>query len=158
RVKRGPYSHLETPTVNNNQSAQFAGLVTGDDIRLGRRQKDCGDEHGQPDDGGNEAASEAERENHQGCSGDSQENAEEHPRARVAPQVRHFGHDQHESKERSDRSIVQQASSGKLHNAAIAGWKYCSLMLDHSGMQTIDFAEATNPSNSFVLVPSGPGS
>src|SRR5207249_7066772 len=87
RVKGGPFSQLETPTVNDNQSAQFAALVTGDDIRLGRRQKDCGDEHGQPDDGGKEAASEAERENDQGCSGDSQENAEEHPRARVAPQV-----------------------------------------------------------------------
>src|SRR5437762_3791203 len=101
---------LEAAAIDDYQRAQFSSLVTGDDIWPGGRQKNGADEHGQTNDGRNEAAAETKREKHQGRSGDSQENPEEHPRARVAAQVHHSWHDQNENKERSDRRVAQAAA------------------------------------------------
>src|SRR5205814_3602557 len=113
-------SQLEAAAVDDYQSVQFASLVTGNDIWPGGRQKNGADEHGQTNDGRNETAAETEREKHQGGSGDSQENPEEHPRARVATQVHDSWHDQNESKEPSDRSVAQP-STGYLRLRLRAG-------------------------------------
>src|SRR5439155_21223364 len=77
-------SGLITPSIDDKESSQFAGLVVGVGIGFAGRQKNGADEHGQTDDGRNEASPPAERQDDQRCTGDSQEYADEHPRARVA--------------------------------------------------------------------------
>src|SRR6266550_3595382 len=83
-------SGLKAPAVDNHEGSQFVGLVAGVGSGFGRRQKNRADEHGQADDGRNKAGPQAERQDDQRRSGDSQENAKEHPRARVAPHMQNL--------------------------------------------------------------------
>src|SRR5438477_11230651 len=64
--------HLAAAAIDDYQRAQFASLVTGDDIWPGGRQKNGADKHGQTYYGRNDAADETEWEKHQGGSDDSQ--------------------------------------------------------------------------------------
>src|SRR2546423_14020626 len=98
-------SLLIAPPIDNNQSCQFSGLVVGVGAQLGGRQKNGGDEHGQTDDGRNEASPQAQRQDHQRRPGDSQENAEKHPKARGVSPPQDIEDKQHQDEQRSSCPI-----------------------------------------------------
>src|ERR1700747_2930233 len=100
-------SQLESSAVNNHESSQFASFFIGVGIGLGRRQKNGGNKHGQTDDGWHEVSPEAERAYHQRRSGDSQENAEEHPGAGIAPRVQYLWNEQHQGEESSHSKMTK---------------------------------------------------
>src|SRR6266436_4696753 len=101
------FSQLETSAIDDHEGAQFSGLVIGVGIRLGRRQKNGANKHGQANDGRNEASPKTKRHNHQGRSADSQENAEEHPGAGIAPRVQYLWNEQHQGEESSDSKMTK---------------------------------------------------
>src|SRR6266851_543406 len=107
RGKRRRISHLEASAIDDNESSQSAGLVAGAGKRLGRRKKNGADEHGQTKDGRNIAAPGAQRKDDQRGAGNRQENAKEHPRARVAAQMQYLGDKQHQDEQSSDRKMAE---------------------------------------------------
>src|SRR5260370_433891 len=93
--------------IDNNKRAQYAGFVAGIGSGLCAWQKNGADEHGQADDGWSVAAPGAERNDYQRRSGNSQENAEEHPRARVAARVQDFWNEQHQGEQSSNGNMTK---------------------------------------------------
>ena len=101
------FSQLESPAINNHESSQLAGFVICVRVGLSGRQKNGGNKHDQTDDGWNEAGPKTKRENYQGRSGDSQENAKERAVTGIAPRVQNPWNEQHESEENSDSKMTE---------------------------------------------------
>jgi len=100
-------SWLKAPAVDDNKSVQFAGFVAGAGIGFGGRQKNRADEHGQTNDWPERSWSPTDRQDNQPRSGDSQENAKEQPRARVAPRMQDLGDKQHQGEQSADGKMAQ---------------------------------------------------
>src|SRR6266478_396754 len=124
RGKRRCVAQLEAPAIDDNESSQFAGLVADAGEGFGSRQKNSADEHGQADDGRNVTAPGAQRDDDQCDAGNRQENAKEHPRARVAAQMQHLGDKQYQDEQTSDRKMAEllaetvwgkRGSGGRAH-------------------------------------------
>jgi hypothetical protein len=107
RGKRRCVSQFEPAAIDNYKSAKFAGFVMDVGNRFCGRQKNSADEHDQTYDGRSVTAPSAKRENYHRGSGDSQENAKEHPRARVAARMQDLGDEQHQGKQNSNGNMTQ---------------------------------------------------
>src|SRR5260370_22963803 len=94
--ERRRFSQLESSTIYDYESCQFAGFIIGAGFSLRRRQKNGGNKHGQTGDGWNEAGPKTKRENHQSRPGDSQENAKERGVTGVALRVQKPWNEQQE--------------------------------------------------------------
>jgi len=141
------FSQLESSTIYDYESCQFAGFIIGAGFSLRRRQKNGGNKHSQTGDGWNKAGPKTKRENHQSRPGDSQENAKERAVTGIAPRVQNPWDEQHESEENSDSKMMEPLAKtlwrrnrwiGSAHLWSFDG----SFKADLSWLQATNFAHA----------------
>jgi hypothetical protein len=118
---RGGIARLIFSAVYDDESAEFAGFVVRNAMRLGRGQQDGGHKHAKTCDGGKPAIPETEGQNNKRCARETEENTKDHPGSSVAADTEKLGDQKNNGKQSANKQVAE-TRAGSFVWRCRSGW------------------------------------